>query len=340
MRQIELNRAHFFKFLIFSVICVAMLSIRHINISSDTDAIQGVVNTTYQIDTSLALGDATIVTAYFEFHSKHTSSEFIKWMKNMLSLQDPMIIFTTEDKEDMFYRMREHALNRTFVVVMNLHDAEVVRLYGMDFWYSQHNIDPEKNVNVNPLLYIIWNEKLEFVKKSINLNPFNSSHFLWMDVGFLRHNLYNGELLVKDKTPFTGDKVLMLDITKMTNNLFHQFTKNENKVGAGIFGGSIAAMERYHDEYYRTLSIDISKSRFVGVEQIEMWRTCEKNPNLCYIITMSPFCGEAWRFCFHLMNHLHSIVDGSFIAKDSEIQSPWFYLVPFLIDRLWLTTRS
>ena len=111
------------------------------------------------------------------------------------SLQDPMVIFTTKDKEEMFYRLIEHALNRTLVIVMQLADAEVVRSYGVDFWSAQRNIDPAKNVNVNTWLYVLWNEKLAFVKKSIDLSPFNSSYFLWMDVGFLRHGLYNGKRL-------------------------------------------------------------------------------------------------------------------------------------------------
>ena len=36
---------------------------------------------------------ATVVTAYFEIASKHTSGEYDAWMQNMLSLQDPMVIF-------------------------------------------------------------------------------------------------------------------------------------------------------------------------------------------------------------------------------------------------------
>jgi hypothetical protein len=194
--------------------------------------------------------------------------------------------------------MRGHALNRTLVIIMQLADAEVIRLYGMDFWTAQQNIDPENTVNVNPLLYVVWNEKLTFVQRSINLNLFNSSYFMWMDVGFLRHGRYNGKRLVTDSTPFAGDRVLMLDITAMTHNVLHPFTKNENRIGASVLGGSNTAMARYHDQYYQTLSSDIIEQRFVGVEQVVMWRTCEREPGLCHIIPIRPTCGESWRFCF------------------------------------------
>jgi hypothetical protein len=329
-------RTSFYVCMILSILCVGILIADDMNRVVHHDFVNGI---TPIVNTPIALGDSTIVTAYFEFPSKHTSGEFTSWMQNMLSLQDPMVIFTTKDKEEMFYRMRGHALNRTLVIVMQLADAEVVRLYGTDFWTAQHNIDPANTVNVNPLLYVVWNEKMKFVQKSITLNPFNSSYFMWMDVGFLRHGRYNGKRIAVDSTPFAGDRVLMLDITAMTHNVLHPFTKNENRIGAGMFGGSNTAMARYHDQYYQTLSSDIIEQRFVGVEQVVMWRTCEREPDLCHITPIRPTCGESWRFCFRFKNRLHQIVDWSFVPNDSEVESPWFHLVPFLVDRLWVNNH-
>ena len=331
-RHDSLLRATFYPFVILSVLGVAMLAVDRMNSQVDGIAPTGYVG---PFNTPLALGDATIVTAYFEFPSKHTSGEFSSWMRNMLSLQDPMVIFTTQDKEEMFYRMRGHALNRTLVVVMQLADAEVVRWYGIDFWSAQHNIDPAKTVNVNPWLYVVWNEKLAFVQKAMHLNPFNSSYFVWMDVGFLRHSGYNGKRLAIDAAPFAGDRVLMLDISAMTHNMLKPLTQNENRIGAGLFGGSATAMESYRREYYRTLSDDISEHRFVGVEQVVMWRTCQRDPSLCHIIPIKPVCGEAWRFCYRVKGRLHQMVDWSFVPSDSEVESPWFSLVPYLVNRLW-----
>jgi len=216
MKYDSLLRVTFYPFVFLSTLGVGMLAVDRMNSHTDRVVHPGYVG---PFNTPLALGDATIVTAYFEFPSKHTNGEFSSWMRNMLSLQDPMVIFTTQDKVETFYRMRGHALNRTLVVVMQLADAEVVRWYGMDFWSAQHNIDPARTVNVNPWLYVVWNEKLNFVSKAIHLNPFNSAYFVWMDVGLLRHPGYNGKRLAIDSTPFAGDRVLMLDITAMTHNI-------------------------------------------------------------------------------------------------------------------------
>jgi len=258
----------------------------------------------------LSLCDATIVTAYYKMSSsKHSHEEYEIWMRNMLSLQDAMIIFTTKDMEDMIYQLRDHALNRTLVVVMALEDTAVVQKYGMDFWKDQNLIDPEKYTHTDPRIYIVWNQKPAFVKHAISLNPFKSSHFLWMDIGCLQQTGYNGDWMVTDATPFHSDKVLMLDVTAMTSNVFlDTFFVNENRIGGGIFGGTIAAMLRFSDEYYKTLSLGAELLQFVGKDQPLMFRTCERVHDLC-----------------------SKIFPNSKLSSDD----PWFYMVPFLMHKLW-----
>jgi len=57
--------------------------------------------------------EATIITAYFEIVSKHTSSEYDAWIQNTLSLTDLMIIFTEAKFVGKFLKLRKHATNRT-----------------------------------------------------------------------------------------------------------------------------------------------------------------------------------------------------------------------------------
>ena len=326
-----MKRAQFFACFLTSVVWIGFRSGHRINTSSGPDTVRR-FDINHSSNLSLALGDATIVTAYFEFPSKHTHAEYTEWMQNMLSLQDPMVIFTTLDKQAMIYRMRKHALNQTLVVVTQLEDTEVVRSYGMEFWTSQHNQDPWHAIHPDPRIYVVWNEKISFVHKSIALNPFASSHFIWMDIGFLRHNLYNSRRLITDATPFAEDRVLTLDITAMSANFFYdRFTVNENRLCGNLFGGTTVAMETYHSEYQKTLAMDIAMSQFVGVDQIEMWRTCQRVPTLCNIVKVNPRCGEMWRTCYRVQNQVHRVVNWSFITNNPDDQDPWFSMVPFLL---------
>ena len=38
-------------------------------------------------------------------------------------------------------------------------------------------------------LYVVWNEKINFLKTAAENNFFNSSYFLWLDIGAVRHKV-------------------------------------------------------------------------------------------------------------------------------------------------------
>jgi hypothetical protein len=272
----------------------------------DSSVMQSRTEYTHESST-LLLGDATIVTAYFEFPSKHSSEEYTTWMKNMLSLQDPMVIFTSADKEESIYQMRTHAVNRTLVIVTSLEETEVVRLYGMQFWMNQRLVDPEKEVHTHHNIYIIWASKVSFVHNAITLNPFKSSYFVWVDIGSFRHDAYNGQYMVNDATPFDGDRVLSLDVTPLVRDaILDLFVDNDNRFGGTIFGGSIAAMQKFYIAFYKTLDQAMTPSAFVGKDQPLLWQTCVREKGLC-----------------------------NMIIPDVLFSSPWFYLQPYLIKKFW-----
>ena len=58
-----------------------------------------------------------------------------------------------------------------------------------DQWAHQESLDPEQGIGHNRDLYIIWNEKTNFVKIAADQNFFNSSYFLWLDIGAVRHEV-------------------------------------------------------------------------------------------------------------------------------------------------------
>jgi len=236
-------------------------------------------------NTVLKYGDATIVTAFFKDESRFSHAQCSSWMYNLLSLQDPMIIFTTADMEYKVYSLRKHASNRTQVIVTTLEDTEMVRRYGMKFWEDQRNADPEKDLHQDVSVYIVWNEKVSFLRRAVLMNPFYSSIFVWAGMHGLRTSSYNYQRVITDATPFLGDKVFMLDMTKFTRHVLYDiFRENTNRVSGFMFGGTKIAIGKYYSEYYTTLSMEIHQKNFVGKEQTLIWKTCQRVQNLCNMI--------------------------------------------------------
>ena len=77
-----------------------------------------------------------------------------------------------------------------------------------------------------------------------------------------------------------------------------------------MFGGTTTAMNRYYNEYYKTLSLGVQSNGFVGKDQLLMSRTCLRVSGLCSIIEPNPV-----------------------LINDSAS----FYMVPFLRHKLWLS---
>eukprot|EP00939_MAST-03C_sp_MAST-3C-sp1_P002910 g2910.t1 len=125
-------------------------------------------------DVQRASAPNTIVTAYFDIPSKYSSKEYDAWMTNMLSLQDPMVIYTTADIVPKIERLRAHAMDRTLVVPMTLEDTWIARNQSVDYWAAQLRMDPEKAIHRSYQLFWIWLSKSWFVNEAIRTNPFHT----------------------------------------------------------------------------------------------------------------------------------------------------------------------
>ena len=51
--------------------------------------------------------DCTLVTAFYPIRSKFPSDTYMIWAKTFLSLDAPIVLFTTPELEDTFRKMRE-----------------------------------------------------------------------------------------------------------------------------------------------------------------------------------------------------------------------------------------
>ena len=62
-------------------------------------------------------------------------------------------------------------------------------------WAEQERKDPEQGIGHNRDLYTVWSEKTNFLKISADKNYFNSSYFLWLDIGAVRQQVGRGLLV-------------------------------------------------------------------------------------------------------------------------------------------------
>lgn len=242
-------------------------------------------------NTDLYYTKTTIVTAYFDVPSKHSRKQYYSWMQNFFSLKDAMVVFTSPDLYPVIANMRKDHMRRTQIITMHLNETLMFREYGEDFWIQQHNIDPEQKIHKDYYVYVIWNEKLEFLQKAVAWNFFQSSYFAWFDIGYFRTKDYNNvELLKKIPNSFPTQKVVFLDLKNFVTK--SQNPTNGNYVGAGFIGGYADALYEYHRYYYKTLYQN--KNKFIGKEQTWMSAVCRHKKEICFFIDSSKSKKDPW----------------------------------------------
>jgi len=283
---------------------------------------------------------ATLVTGWFTMKSKFPSVQYIEWMSNLLQLTDAMVIFTEADSADMMLSKRAGLEASTFIVPTRLDQGYVAQRYGEEFWDAQFQCDPENYVHKSTSLYWVWLEKSNFLKQAIELNPFESEFFAWVDVGYFRSSTYNGEQLVQ-RIPrgLNADQVLMLQVEEfprgqlklrdgmLVNPFVGQGTSGAY-VGGGFIGGYVAGLLKWHSHFYDTLDLYKKEGFFIGKDQPAMATTCLERIERCYLVGWPQSAadkakyGDLW---FFMAPVLHGDVPERLMARSVDAPSMWDY---------------
>ena len=252
---------------------------------------------------------ATIVTCYFQLKQSKASHEiYSKWMSNMLIIENPMIIFCDDKSVQMIHELRNGKHDKTIIIPTKFTDFYTYK-YATSF-LQHYQMDNEQRVGHNMFLYMIWSEKSHFLKRAIEMDPFHSDYFLWVDIGCFRlqntrylnwpnhdkiNQLNKNKILLLLVQPFTMEELNCVEKEKLP--LF-QFT---NRIGGTMFGGGKDVLLKWHSKYYDMLEYFISINRFIGKDQSIMNSVYLLNRELCELVNWVDGCPDHW---FYLQEYL------------------------------------
>ena len=251
----------------------------------------------------------TVVTSYFQLNqSKASHLQYVEWMKNMLMIDNPMVIFCDEKSEETIYMLRSGKHDKTRIIVTNFKEFYSYK-YANQF-LEHYKMDKEQKVGHNMFLYMIWSEKSHFLKRAIELDPFKTEYFLWVDIGCFRkpNTEYINWPNPKKMDSLDKNKVLLLMIQSFTRDEWYCNSletlpsfQSTNRIGGTIFGGGKDVLLKWHEKYYEMLEYFISINRFIGKDQSIMNSVYLLNKDMCQLITWQPGCPDPW---FYLQEYL------------------------------------
>lgn len=255
--------------------------------------------------------DYTIVTAFYLMKSKFHPNKYKEWILNFLNLKMNCILFTNQMTKEWIQSWTD--LSKIHIEILDM-DKFITSKYD---WSEQYQIDDEKYHTRE--LYMIWNEKINFLKIANERNPYHTEWFLWCDMGSLRKSLFELEDFRKSNT--------LLDLEKDRTYFFriHNF--------------------HYHNSYFIN-----HLDKFLN-------RKCDLNViQGGFILTHSKVCDILHRDYYDLLDKLYG--KGLFIGKDQccylslilqtdytkviEIQTHddiqifsdvWFFAYPFILGK-------
>jgi hypothetical protein len=229
---------------------------------------------TYDISVSIDTMYTTVISVYFSFKSKHSGREYKKWMMNILkSVHSPMVIFTDENSKNFILNIRLRMNFKTKIIIYDniwkiMNELEAIRniSYLNDYLTKQNYLDPEKSIH-NSNLYAIWNLKSYLSYKIAQENPFNSSFFIYTDIGAWREEIipyWPNNNFIHLLVSRLKDRILFGQINEIEEQKINHDNINYDIIEGTFFAGSKKAIEKFYSNFYKIHDKRLKDGIFIG----------------------------------------------------------------------------
>jgi len=245
----------------------------------------------------MLLKQPTIVTTFYNIRKFEepviiNKNENIKKIENYLELASkfilklpyPLIIFVDPDDQyiiDYINKSRENYKKITFQRKIKLKDTEYYKYFDkLKSLQEEYKILNLNKIKDTPLYITLTNNKFYFLENSININPFKSSHFIWMDFG-INHCAKESEL-IHEWIINIPDKIKQLCIIPFLEkdiNYKNFFQNIHHHLASGIFSGSKENMLKYCN-IFRDKTQQIYNEGWYQLEEAVMTIIYKENPEL------------------------------------------------------------
>ena len=234
----------------------------------------------------------TIVTAFYDIRKlENETHDDNRKMSDYLSISEkfiltlpyPLVIFIEPDDTELFEFITEKRKN-------NIHKTHIRKEFLKDTYFYKYldRISELQNVyhiynghlhHETPLYIIINNNKFHFIDLAIEENPFQSSHFIWMDFGI--NHVAETTNHIHDWIVSIPDKIRQLCINPYVEPIENDKTTFHNiyhHIAGGLFSGNIEYLQKY-SQAFKDKTLQIYNENWWQVDEAVMTIICRENPD-------------------------------------------------------------
>lgn len=256
----------------------------------------------------------TIVTMFYDIRKKenykyksefnHNINRYFEFAKNfILKLPYNLIIFTDEEKcIDFVKNERTNFKEKTYICNKSFEQTYFYKYIDkLNELQNKFTIFNTQLEHETPHYIILNNNKFDFIANAIDLNPFNSSHFIWMDFG-INHVAENTEM-INEWICNVPDKIKQLCINPYTENLEPKkyFEMIHHNTGGGLFSGSKENLLKY-SELFKQKTEEIYNDNWYQIDEAVMSLVQKENPDIFDL-----FYGDYQGIISNYLSPIHNI---------------------------------
>ena len=245
----------------------------------------------------------TLVSCYFKIKSKHKFSHYSEWISNFLQINHSMVFFVDDSNYKEIIRKRPKIYNnKTIWIKTNITNFYSYRNYFNAF-NRTYNLDFEKKIHSVPL-YLIWAEKINFLKIAIIKNFFKSKCFYWVDAGCFRNREemknYINDWPSEEKC-FKDGRVLFNEVQNYSQSFkekikkfdieAHKLLQKNINIDGSSFGGQKDFIIKFNSLYYNALMKFINHGIFIGKDQNIFAFIAYSNEDIVKLVFLKYFFG-------------------------------------------------
>lgn len=207
----------------------------------------------------------TFVTGYFDLTKRPDASKEIKGRPHSfyfesahstMAIDSPLIIFCEPESKEALEKLRpDHLKDKTHFILCTFDDFPMTKYY--DQIIENRKKVPSADPRNTASYYLFCMARYAMLKEAMRLNPFNSTHFAWINVCIERYG-YKNVMHLEDVIKIQRDKVSTCYIDyippSMVTNLSEYFLWGRCSLCSGFFTGN---------KYYLSTFCDLVEEQFL-----------------------------------------------------------------------------
>lgn len=230
-----------------------------------------------------------IITAYFNIKSKFPSEQYFKWIKNFIGVvKTNIVLFTSPDLVDYF---KSFNCKNLTIIPITLEETYFYQFYHIFQKQWEKDLIKERR---SPELYIIWYNKLWFIKKAFEQFGDKYTNYFWCDIGAFRDSSQSHKRKNFGQISYKLEKLNFLilrppsynDLTLFPDGIYGQLSDSDSFLGGGIIALPFDQVNSVFDYFIFIFNKLCKSDRFFGCDQrcyAYMWG---ENPELFNLISV------------------------------------------------------